>query len=109
MEESCRPDSSGHSSGISGAHPQQDAPSIAIRPDQDLTTAISQQHHQQRQEHDIKRPRGIRSTTIRNYKLFPGNNVFFCGGRFMTHRAYWAFGLSLFLLVAPSVLFVVFL
>ncbi|KAI8141573.1 DHHC palmitoyltransferase-domain-containing protein [Fennellomyces sp. T-0311] len=45
---------------------------------------------------------------VRNYKLFPGRNKFFCGGRFMTSREYWAFILALVLLIAPSVLFGIF-
>lgn len=53
--------------------------------------------------------RRLRTTQTRNYKLFPGNNRFFCGGRFVTSRAYWAFLLALLVLIAPSVLFAVFM
>ncbi|KAI8097958.1 DHHC palmitoyltransferase-domain-containing protein [Gilbertella persicaria] len=49
-----------------------------------------------------------RQTHIRNYKLYHGNTLFFCEGRFLTSRAWWAFALSLFLVVMPSVLFLVF-
>lgn len=44
----------------------------------------------------------------RYYQVFPGRNRFFCGGRFMTSREYWAFILALTLLIAPSVLFGIF-
>ncbi|ORZ03143.1 DHHC palmitoyltransferase-domain-containing protein [Syncephalastrum racemosum] len=44
----------------------------------------------------------------RYYQIFPGRNRFFCGGRFMTSREYWAFILALVLLIAPSVLFGIF-
>ncbi|KAI9313561.1 DHHC palmitoyltransferase-domain-containing protein, partial [Dichotomocladium elegans] len=46
--------------------------------------------------------------TVRNYQVFPGRNKFFCGGRFMTSREYWAFLLALILLITPSVLFGIF-
>ncbi|KAL0081469.1 hypothetical protein F4703DRAFT_1739628 [Phycomyces blakesleeanus] len=44
----------------------------------------------------------------RNYQDFPGRNKFFCGGRFMTSREYWAFLVALVLIVGPSVLFGIF-
>jgi hypothetical protein len=44
----------------------------------------------------------------RNYKTFPGNSTFFCGGRFMTSQAHWAFIIALLLVIIPSVLFGVF-
>ncbi|KAI7869501.1 DHHC palmitoyltransferase-domain-containing protein [Spinellus fusiger] len=46
---------------------------------------------------------------IKNYRLFQGGNVFFCDGRFMTSRAFWAFGISLVLFLSPCVLFAVFI
>jgi hypothetical protein len=49
-----------------------------------------------------------RKTSLRNYKLYEGKTVFFCGGRFLTSRALWAFSVTLFLLIAPSVLFFIF-
>ncbi|KAI7857885.1 DHHC palmitoyltransferase-domain-containing protein [Circinella umbellata] len=52
--------------------------------------------------------RVIRVTTKRNYEYFPGNNAFFCSGRLVTSRAYWVFLLSLVILIAPAVLFFVF-
>ncbi|KAI9264291.1 DHHC palmitoyltransferase-domain-containing protein [Phascolomyces articulosus] len=61
-------------------------------------------HNNGQQEHlplpSSPPPRAIRVTTKRNYQLFPG--------RFLTSRAYWAFFLSLVVLIAPSVLFIVF-
>ncbi|SAM00038.1 hypothetical protein [Absidia glauca] len=51
---------------------------------------------------------GVRTLPIRNYERFPGNNVFFCHGRCLTNRVYWAFVLALFLVVAPSILFAIF-
>jgi palmitoyltransferase ZDHHC9/14/18 len=44
----------------------------------------------------------------RNYQVFPGNSTFFCGGRFMTSQAYWAFIIAFVMIVAPSVLFGIF-
>lgn len=52
--------------------------------------------------------KGKRQTHTRNYKLYVGKTIFFCGGRFLSSRAFWAFGVSLFLLIAPSVLFLIF-
>lgn len=49
-----------------------------------------------------------RLTTTRNYQLFAGKTFFFCGGRFLTSRAFWAFALSLFLLFGPGILFLIF-
>ncbi|KAI8883417.1 zf-DHHC-domain-containing protein [Backusella circina FSU 941] len=49
----------------------------------------------------VKRP-------FRNYQLFPGRTRFFCGGRLLTSRDYWAFIVAIFLLVTPSVLFGIF-
>lgn len=49
-----------------------------------------------------------RPTRTRNYKLHQGKTVFFCGGRFLTSRALWAFCLSLFLLFLPCILFLIF-
>lgn len=45
---------------------------------------------------------------VRNYQVFPGRNRFFCGGRLMTSREYWAFAITFILLVAPCVLFGIF-
>ncbi|ORX60616.1 zf-DHHC-domain-containing protein [Hesseltinella vesiculosa] len=44
----------------------------------------------------------------RNYQVFPGNSIFFCQGRLMTSRSYWAFCIALVLLIAPCVLFAIF-
>ncbi|KAI8097379.1 DHHC palmitoyltransferase-domain-containing protein [Halteromyces radiatus] len=52
---------------------------------------------------------GIRTLSIRNYERFPGNNVFFFHGRFLTSRVFWAFALAVFLLIAPSILFAIFI
>ncbi|KAI8083903.1 DHHC palmitoyltransferase-domain-containing protein [Thamnidium elegans] len=49
-----------------------------------------------------------RQTYTRNYKLYVGNTIFFCGGRFLTSRAFWAFCLSLILLFGPCILFLIF-
>lgn len=49
-----------------------------------------------------------KKSTVRNYQMFPGRNKFFCGGRLMTSREYWAFLLALVLLIGPSVLFGIF-
>lgn len=49
-----------------------------------------------------------RQTYTRNYKLYAGNTIFFCGGRFLTSRAFWAFCLSLILLFGPCILFLIF-
>ncbi|KAJ2956191.1 hypothetical protein NQZ79_g7917 [Umbelopsis isabellina] len=44
----------------------------------------------------------------RNYQVFPGRNLFFCWGRLMTSRAYWAFLIALMILFVPSALFFAF-
>ena len=49
-----------------------------------------------------------RGKSQRNYQVFPGRNRFFCGGRVMTSREYFAFAFAIILLVAPSALFGVF-
>ncbi|KAI8647925.1 DHHC palmitoyltransferase-domain-containing protein [Parasitella parasitica] len=49
-----------------------------------------------------------RQLNIRNYRKYSGKTIFFCGGRFLTSRALWAFCLSMFLFVMPSVLFLIF-
>ncbi|RUP49903.1 DHHC palmitoyltransferase-domain-containing protein [Jimgerdemannia flammicorona] len=51
------------------------------------------------------------STTVRggkrqrNYQVFPGRNVFFCGGRLMTSREHWAFLIAFSLVLIPGGLF----
>ncbi|KAF9139400.1 Palmitoyltransferase zdhhc14 [Mortierella sp. GBA39] len=42
---------------------------------------------------------------VRNYKLFPGRNLFFCGGRIMTSRDFPAFLIAVLLLTVPTGLF----
>jgi hypothetical protein len=49
-----------------------------------------------------------RSKSQRNYEVFPGRNRFFCGGRVMTSREYYAFAFALILLIAPCALFAAF-
>ncbi|KAF9966087.1 hypothetical protein BGZ70_003318 [Mortierella alpina] len=41
----------------------------------------------------------------RNYKVFPGRNIFFCGGRIMTSRDFPAFFTAIMLLLVPTGLF----
>jgi hypothetical protein len=43
-----------------------------------------------------------------NYEMFPGRNLFFCRGRLMTSREYWAFLIALVILLVPSALFFAF-
>ncbi|KAK3835196.1 MAG: hypothetical protein JOS17DRAFT_560616 [Linnemannia elongata] len=45
------------------------------------------------------------SKPVRNYKLFPGRNLFFCGGRIMTSRDFPAFFVAVLLLTVPTGLF----
>jgi palmitoyltransferase ZDHHC9/14/18 len=42
---------------------------------------------------------------VRNYKLFPGRNVFLCGGRIMTSRDFPAFTMAVMLILVPTGLF----
>ncbi|KAF9131377.1 Palmitoyltransferase zdhhc14 [Mortierella sp. 14UC] len=42
---------------------------------------------------------------VRNYKVFPGQNLFFCGGRIMTSRDFPAFFVAVLLLTVPTGLF----
>ncbi|KAF9585969.1 Eukaryotic peptide chain release factor GTP-binding subunit [Lunasporangiospora selenospora] len=42
---------------------------------------------------------------VRNYKIFPGRNLFFCGGRIMTSRDFPAFMVAILLLLVPTGLF----
>ncbi|KAI8075005.1 DHHC palmitoyltransferase-domain-containing protein [Gongronella butleri] len=45
---------------------------------------------------------------VRNYEVFPGNSIFFCGGRMVTSSSHWAFVVALFILIVPCTLFAVF-
>ncbi|KAI8149910.1 DHHC palmitoyltransferase-domain-containing protein [Fennellomyces sp. T-0311] len=74
---------------------------------EDFNLNVQQQQQQQQQQPPLP-PRAIRITDTRNYKLFPGNNAFFCDGRLLTSRAYWAFVLALCVLIIPSILFAIF-
>ncbi|RCH91145.1 Palmitoyltransferase zdhhc14, partial [Rhizopus stolonifer] len=49
-----------------------------------------------------------KTTKKRNYQLYIGKTLFFCGGRLMTSRAIWAFSVSILFLLAPSILFLIF-
>ncbi|KAI8968224.1 hypothetical protein BDF20DRAFT_827730 [Mycotypha africana] len=49
-----------------------------------------------------------RQTRTRNYKVYNGKSIFFCGGRFLTSRAFWAFSISIAFLLVPSILFLIF-
>jgi hypothetical protein len=49
-----------------------------------------------------------RTSKQRNYEIYIGKTLFFCGGRLLTSRAIWAFGVSIVLLLAPSILFLLF-
>ncbi|KAI8341901.1 DHHC palmitoyltransferase-domain-containing protein [Chlamydoabsidia padenii] len=73
------------------------------RRNHDIPPPTSTQH-----PHRLVRPQGIRTLTIRNYERFPGNNIFFCHGRCITNRVFWAFALALFLVLVPSILFAIF-
>lgn len=42
---------------------------------------------------------------VRNYTVFPGRNIFFCGGRIMTSRDFPAFIVAILLLTVPTGLF----
>ncbi|KAI8394128.1 DHHC palmitoyltransferase-domain-containing protein [Radiomyces spectabilis] len=55
-----------------------------------------------------KRVTNLNRSRSRNYQVFPGRNKFFCGGRLMTSREYWAFSVAMILLVAPCVVFGIF-
>ncbi|OAD73385.1 hypothetical protein PHYBLDRAFT_65994 [Phycomyces blakesleeanus NRRL 1555(-)] len=46
----------------------------------------------------------MHKTAVKNYQVFPGNIKFFCGGRFITSKAYWAFGVSIGVLLIPAIL-----
>ncbi|KAL9557372.1 hypothetical protein MBANPS3_001396 [Mucor bainieri] len=68
-------------------------------------------HTPPQQQQPIEPPRiiqGKRQLSTRNYKMYDGKTIFFCGGRFLTSRALWAFCISLFLVIMPSVLFLIF-
>ncbi|KAJ2962856.1 hypothetical protein NQZ79_g2058 [Umbelopsis isabellina] len=44
----------------------------------------------------------------KNYQVFPGRNKFFCGGRVITSREYYAFAFAILLLIVPCALFAAF-
>ncbi|KAG2185958.1 hypothetical protein INT43_002396 [Umbelopsis isabellina] len=44
----------------------------------------------------------------KNYQVFPGRNKFFCGGRVITSREYYAFAFAILLLLVPCALFAAF-
>lgn len=78
---------------------------------QHRTPHTQPQPQQQQQQQTIESPptlQGKRQLSTRNYKMYDGKTIFFCGGRFLTSRALWAFCISLFLVIMPSVLFLIF-
>lgn len=95
-----------------------------IKPPRPVVLEKSQQLQQQRQQQQQQQQPPLpsvetiatvpsvvkmkRQTHVRNYKVYAGNSIFFCGGRFLTSRAFWAFCLSLTLLFAPCILFLIF-
>ena len=89
-----------HTNGVQ-EHLPLPTPSPIARP---VAASLNEPEEQQPQPQQ----RVIRVTTKRNYEFFPGNNAFFCNGRLLTSRAYWIFLLSLVVLIAPAVLFCVF-
>ncbi|KAI9280647.1 hypothetical protein BY458DRAFT_430474 [Sporodiniella umbellata] len=50
----------------------------------------------------------VKATKKRNYQLYVGKTIFFCGGRLLTSQALWAFTVSCVLTLVPAVLFLVF-
>ncbi|KAI8073174.1 DHHC palmitoyltransferase-domain-containing protein [Gongronella butleri] len=50
----------------------------------------------------------LKTLPIRNYKQFQGNTLFFCDGRLIAGRVFWAFYVALFLMLAPCILFAIF-
>ncbi|OAD01755.1 hypothetical protein MUCCIDRAFT_156351, partial [Mucor lusitanicus CBS 277.49] len=75
---------------------------------QHRTPYITQPPQQQAIEPPPRIIQGRRQLSTRNYKTYNGKTIFFCGGRFLTSRALWAFCVSLFLVIMPSVLFLIF-
>ncbi|KAF9304279.1 Eukaryotic peptide chain release factor GTP-binding subunit [Mortierella antarctica] len=58
-------------------------------------------HHDDHDEDEFLNQR----RPIRNYKVFPGRNMFFCRGRIMTSRDFPAFLIAIMLLLVPTGLF----
>lgn len=58
--------------------------------------------------HNQQAIKAKRLTKTRNYETYIGNTIFFCGGRLLMSRAFWAFGISIVLLLAPPILFFIF-
>ncbi|CEI97637.1 Putative Palmitoyltransferase [Rhizopus microsporus] len=58
--------------------------------------------------HNQQAIKAKRLTKTRNYEIYIGNTIFFCGGRLLMSRAFWAFSISIVLLLAPSILFFIF-
>jgi hypothetical protein len=79
--------------------------STLLNSSKEKRTSTNPKNHQER--YPTSKPLG-RSKSQRNYQVFPGRNRFFCGGRVMTSREYYAFALALILLIAPCALFGVF-
>ncbi|KAI9301046.1 DHHC palmitoyltransferase-domain-containing protein [Cunninghamella echinulata] len=64
--------------------------------------------HSTLQQQKQQPKQALRTVPIRNYEQFPGNNVFFCNGRILTNRAFWAFIITIILLCGPCILFAIF-
>jgi hypothetical protein len=101
--------------------PMEDIPSISVGQGKlptdssfEDSNSVQDQLQQERLSNSNNRPpehdrmKGKRQTNVRNYELYKGKLLFFCEGRFLTGRSFWAFCVSLILLIGPSVLFFTF-
>ncbi|KAI1306744.1 Palmitoyltransferase zdhhc14 [Mortierella claussenii] len=82
-----------HPAAISSSHSYETHPSST----ESGMAANGQDHEEDDYLHQGK--------SVRNYKIFPGRNIFLCGGRIMTSRDFPAFLMAIMLILVPTGLF----
>ncbi|KAF9897378.1 hypothetical protein BX616_005706, partial [Lobosporangium transversale] len=90
-----RMSSQDHRTGIAGSSFSRDT-----HPSGTDSGVMANSHHGHEEDDSLQQGK-----PIRNYKIFPGQNIFLCGGRIMTSRDFPAFIVAIMLLLVPTGLF----